>query len=260
MQIEIIIPAYNCISTLGRTLDSLVKQSNKNFSVLLIDDGSTQDILSIADIYKSILPIRYIKNEVNVGVGMTRQRGIDETAADYIAFLDADDILLPNAINDWYQEIDKNGPEAIYSPFAYAWNNSCKVVDYFWMCHGKVYKTSFLRQYDIREHEQVKCIDDGYLNWQVFDLASTVSLLTKPTYVQIYTKGSITCAKDFSKKALKDTELAKQLAAKQISRFKDNPFDRYEEFYNKVRALIRAEAENYKKVIRDYKHLVHNFK
>ena len=157
---------------------------------------------------------------------------------------------MPNAISDWYIEIEKNSPDVIYSPFIYVCNMGCKVKDYFWMCHGKVYKTSFLRQYDIRESEQVKCIDDGYLNWQVFDLADNISLLINPTYVQIFTKGSVTCAIDFRKRAIKDVELAKELATKQISRFKDNPFVNYDAIYQNVKELIHSEEENYKNLLK----------
>lgn len=248
--IEVIIPAYNCISTLKRALNSLVVQTNKQFTVLLIDDCSTQDIYSIVDSYRDVLSIQYVRNDVNVGVGMTRQRGIDETQADYIAFLDADDMLLPNAIDDWNKEIEHNKPDAISSPFLYVWMCGSKVTDYFWMCHGKVYKTSFLRYYDIREDERVKYIDDGYLNWQVFDLAQKVSLLTAPTYVQIFTKGSVTDSREFRKAAAEDVAIAKKLAIKQISRFKDNPFDNYEKFYDKVRELVYMSEQDNKKLLK----------
>ena len=244
--IEIIIPAYNCVLTLKRTLNSLQQQSNQNFTVLLIDDCSTQDIYSIVDEYEDSLSIKYMRNETNLGVGMTRQRGIDTTIAEYIAFLDADDILLPNAIEDWSQEIEKHHPEVIYSPFVYKWYHCCKVVDYFWQCHGKVYQTSFLKQYNICESEQVTCIDDGYLNWQAFDLANKVSLLSAPTYVQIRTRGSITCSRDFRKKVRQDTVLAKQLAKDKISQFKDNPFENYNAINNKVKELLYNESDKYK--------------
>jgi glycosyltransferase involved in cell wall biosynthesis len=48
----IIIPAYNCSKTLGRTLDSLVQQTNKEFSVVIIDDCSTENILDIINSYE----------------------------------------------------------------------------------------------------------------------------------------------------------------------------------------------------------------
>lgn len=236
--IEIIIPAYNCMSTLGRTLDSLKKQSNKDFTVLLIDDCSSQDIFSIVERYKGCLNIKYIRNETNRGVGMTRQRGIDETNAEYIAFLDSDDILLSNAVDDWNKDININNPDAIYSPFIYVWSTGYKVADSFWMCHGKVYNTSFLKQYDIGESEQVVCIDDGYLNWQVFDLAKNVSMLTIPTYIQIDTKNSVTNTMKFKQNLHEDVKRAKKLAVKQISQFKDKPLYNYEKLYQDARKMV----------------------
>ena len=180
---------------------------------------------------------------------MTRQRGIDETQAEYITFLDADDILLPNAVKDWNQEIKKNSPDVIYSPFVYDGPFSgCHIKDYFWMCHGKVYKTSFLKHYDIQEDESVKCIDDGYLNWQIFDLANKVSLLTTPTYIQICTLGSVTTQPNFSKKAAVDVDKARVLAAQKISRFIKNPFERYENFYKQIKAIV-SDLEKDNKII-----------
>lgn len=252
--IEVIIPAYNCVDTIRRTLNSLIQQTNQDFTVFIIDDCSSQDIYSIIEEYAVTLSIQYLRNEKNLGVGMTRQKGIDTTRAEYIAFLDADDILLPNAINDWREEIANNNPEVIYSPFIYAQHTGCKVVDYFWMCHGKVYKTLFLKQYDIRESEQVKCIDDGYLNWQAFDLASNISLLTVPTYVQIYTQGSVTCTRDFHKRAVTDVALAKKLAAEKISRFKNDPFANYDAIDYQVKELLCNETESHKKIIKEIKH------
>lgn len=69
---EIIIPAYNCMDTIKKALDSLVEQTNKNFTVLVIDDCSTQPIVSIIGLYKEKLNIRYIRNSCNVGCGMSR--------------------------------------------------------------------------------------------------------------------------------------------------------------------------------------------
>jgi glycosyltransferase involved in cell wall biosynthesis len=172
VNLEIIIPAYNCETTLKRTLNSLVAQTNKAFTVLLVDDCSTQDIRTIADDYKDKLSIQYVRNTENVGCGMTRQKGIDETKADYITFLDADDILLPNAIDLWLNEINQTKPEVIYSPFFF-FTKECISIrqNGFFMCHGKVYNVNFLKKYDICETPEVLCVDDAYLNWQVFDLA-----------------------------------------------------------------------------------------
>ena len=100
MTIEIIIPAYNCKKTLHRTLYSLECQTDTNFSVHIIDDCSTEDLTSIINMHKS-LNIRFTRNEKNLGCGMTRQVGIDSTYADYIAFLDSDDVLMPYTVEVW---------------------------------------------------------------------------------------------------------------------------------------------------------------
>ena len=63
--IDVIIPAYNCKSTLERTLGSLVAQTDPNFKVIIVDDCSTEDIKSIVDDYSSKLKITYIRNEEN---------------------------------------------------------------------------------------------------------------------------------------------------------------------------------------------------
>ena len=63
--INVIIPAYNCSKTLGRTLASLVAQTDQNFEVIIIDDCSTENIKNIIDDYNNKLKIIYIRNENN---------------------------------------------------------------------------------------------------------------------------------------------------------------------------------------------------
>ena len=247
MDLEVIIPAYNCKNTLKRTLDSLVAQTNSDFTVLLVDDCSTQDICAIVNSYVDRLSIRYVRNSKNVGCGMTRQRGMDETKADYITFLDADDILLPNAIATWLQEIQRTEPEVIYSPFFFVTKDRITVrQDGFFMCHGKVYNVDFLRKYDICESQQVLCIDDAYLNWQAFDLAQSIVLMREPTHLQIDTSGSITHSIKFLRNVFFDSLRAQRLACEKISRFKENPLKNFYVISSRVRAMLKEEESNHK--------------
>lgn len=251
MSIDIIIPAYNCRDTIQRTLDSLVAQTNQNFTVLVVDDYSTQNIALIVEEYKDTLSIRYVRNPENRGCGMSRQRGIDETKAEYISFLDSDDVLLPNAVDIWLAEIEKSKPDVIYTPFFHATKEKIKLkTDGFFMCHGKVYSVGFLRKYDIRESEQVKCCDDSYLNWQVFDLAQKISLLMEPTYIYIETVGSVTNSASFRTESTQDFKRARSLVIKQIARFKENPLSNYRAIDIKVLTmLLQTEAIAATKVI-----------
>lgn len=255
--LEIIIPAYNCSNTLNRTLDSLVYQTNKNFKVLIIDDCSTEDIKSIINTYFDKLDIAYIKNEKNIGCGMTRQVGIDNSKADYISFLDADDILLPNAINDWLAEINRNQPDVICSPFLYSKQNTLDVkTDGFFMTHGKVYNTNFLQKYDIRESDQVRCNDDIYLNWQVFDLAEKISLLKTFTNIYYIREDSVSHSKGFTFWATVEIRKAENLAKQQILRFKDNPLQQYNRIQKQFEQMLFEEREYFTQQIEKIKHKV----
>ena len=226
---EIIIPAYNCLETISRTLDSLVEQTNKCFTVLIIDDCSTQDIYSIIESYKNKLNIRYLRNSCNIGCGMTRQRGIDETAADYIAFLDSDDILLPNAIDIWLHEIENSHPEVLYSRWLGKFGNRILRGAFYplHMCHGKVYNVEFLKKYNISESDVIKCNDDLYLNLQVFDLATNIAIVNEPTYIYINNKNSLTHQYGFAERGAYEREIAISMASNHIKLFKDNTLDQY---------------------------------
>ena len=204
MLLQIIIPAYNCLKTLSRTLDSLVAQTNQNFSVILVDDCSTQDLLPLVNNYADKLNIKYVRNTINVGCGMSRQVGINESTADYITFLDSDDWLLPDAVELWQTELIKSRPEVLYSVFI-------PRVGSFWlsinaefplyMCHGKCYSKKFLTKYNIEEIPEVHYNDDLYFNFLVFSLAENIAILYDITYVYMITRGSITQMSDYSDNA-----------------------------------------------------------
>lgn len=178
---------------------------------------------------------------------MTRQKGIDETKADYITFLDADDILLPNAIYLWLDEIYKNEPEVIYSPFFFVTKDRIVVrQDGFFMCHGKVYNVDFLKKYDISESPEVLCVDDAYLNWQAFDLARSIVLMREPTHVQFDTSGSVTHSVKFLRNIFFDSPKARRLACDKIRRFKENPLENFYIINNQVQAILKKEEANHK--------------
>ena len=97
---------------------------------------------------------------------MTRQVGIDMTDADYFAFLDSDDMLMPYTVETW-----KNAA-TIYSNFdifhSYFFEQTQNEIilqteGHTW-CHGKLYKTSFIKKYNIKNSPNVKYADDVYFN------------------------------------------------------------------------------------------------
>ena len=98
-KLTIIIPVYNAQQTLPKCLDSINQQTNTDFTVLLINDGSTDDSLAVARSYEKEYPERYkIIDKQNEGVVKTRHLGIREATTEYIMFMDNDDFIDSNYV------------------------------------------------------------------------------------------------------------------------------------------------------------------
>ncbi len=104
--ISIIIPVYNGAEWLAEAIESCLNQDYQYlYEIIIIDDGSTDDSLSIAKSYlnhekNNFKNRNFIKiiSQINKGLATARNTGIMNAIGDYILFLDADDILLPNAL------------------------------------------------------------------------------------------------------------------------------------------------------------------
>ena len=97
MNISIIVPLYNKSSCIAHTLSTILEQSYTNFEIIIVNDGSTDDSVQIV---KKIDDSRIkIINKKNGGVSSARNVGIKEAQGEWILFLDADDILMPDALN-----------------------------------------------------------------------------------------------------------------------------------------------------------------
>ena len=169
--INIIIPAYNCTATLGRTLASLAAQTDPDFSVIIVDDCSTENILPIVEDYRNKLNMKYIRKSKNQGCGMARQTGIDNATASHFTFLDADDILMPYAVEVFNQHIKANpNAEYVHTHFyeqtvtqdgnpAYLLHTN----GFVW-CHGKLYSAEAVKRNGICNSPLIRWADDSYFN------------------------------------------------------------------------------------------------
>ena len=97
-KVSVIIPTYNCAQYITEAVDSVLNQTYKNFEVIVIDDGSTDNTKEVLASYIDKKQIYYIY-QANKGPGAARNAGIDKARGNYIAFLDADDLLFPNSIS-----------------------------------------------------------------------------------------------------------------------------------------------------------------
>lgn len=94
--ISVVIPCYNCESTIERCLDSLKACNYENYELILINDNSVDETDIIIRRYVASNPdccIRYYCNKQNLGAGETRNKGIQLVSKEYLVFVDSDDTV-----------------------------------------------------------------------------------------------------------------------------------------------------------------------
>jgi glycosyltransferase involved in cell wall biosynthesis len=107
--ISVVIPAYNAAATITRTLNSARAQSHKQLDIVVVDDGSRDSTASlVATIAAQDSRVRLVRQN-NAGVARARNRGIAETRAELIAFLDADDLWHPLKLERQLAELTRAG-------------------------------------------------------------------------------------------------------------------------------------------------------
>jgi glycosyltransferase involved in cell wall biosynthesis len=107
--VSVVIPAYNAARYLGPALDSVLAQSFGEFETIVIDDGSTDTTRAIVTRYES--RVRLLAQS-HAGVCAARNLGIEESRAEIIAFLDADDVWHPDHLATLV-DLLRNSPDAI---------------------------------------------------------------------------------------------------------------------------------------------------
>lgn len=96
--ISIVIPAHNAASTLTETLRSVLNQTHKEWECLIIENGSSDNTLKIANSLADMDSRIRVLQSAPAGVSRARNSGIEQATGDYFLFLDADDLLEPNAL------------------------------------------------------------------------------------------------------------------------------------------------------------------
>lgn len=115
-EISLIIPAYNAKDYIARSIDTALASTFHNFEIVIVNDGSTdstQDIIDwFAENYDNIVSIQ----KLNGGVADTRNVGIKAAKGKYIAFMDNDDMIRPNMLEELHKTITKNDCDIAIAP------------------------------------------------------------------------------------------------------------------------------------------------
>lgn len=107
MKVSIIVAVYNGEKCINNCIDSILKQTFKNYEIVIVNDGSTDRTKEIIESFDS-KNIKIIHLSKNCGVSYARNYGVDTALGEYIAILDADDLALPQRIEKQVKFLDEN--------------------------------------------------------------------------------------------------------------------------------------------------------
>tara|TARA_B100000965_G_scaffold395400_1_gene408872 strand:- start:225 stop:920 length:696 start_codon:yes stop_codon:yes gene_type:complete len=193
--ISVIMSVYNDSKNLDSSISSILNQSFKNFELLIMNDGSTENIQKILSKYEKNSQIRIFKNENNIGLTKSLNLLIKESAGKYIARQDSDDISISSRLNKQIDYLDKYnldlcGTRAIikgttritpnrsyYLPLSV----SLKIKNPF--IHGSlIYKKSSLDKINLYD-ENFYFSQDYKLVKDFFNAGYSLGILKEPLYV-----------------------------------------------------------------------------
>lgn len=109
--ISVVVPAYNAQSTLSETLSSVRAQTHKELEIVVVDDGSTDQTLSVAEVHAALDPRIRVLSTANGGVASARNAGIAASRGRFVAPIDADDLWHPDKIKRQLAVMESSGPE-----------------------------------------------------------------------------------------------------------------------------------------------------
>ncbi len=121
--ISVIIPIYNVATYLRQCIDSVIEQDIKEIEIILVNDGSTDESLSICQQYKEKNSNITLIEKENGGLSDARNKGVSIVKGEYIFFLDGDDWLAPDALHTLYEYATNEDCDVVQGGIYYAYSN-----------------------------------------------------------------------------------------------------------------------------------------
>ena len=109
IRVSVIMPTYNCGAYIEDSIRSVINQTMRDWELLVVDDCSTDNTPEVMKLFASDERIRYMKLEKNSGPAGARNYGLDHASGEYIAFLDSDDLWLPDKLEKQLAFMERQG-------------------------------------------------------------------------------------------------------------------------------------------------------
>lgn len=176
-KVSVVVPLYNNQKYIESCIGSISAQTYRNIEIIVIDDGSTDESLTIAKHYETLDNRIRVVHQENSGVGRARNTGIDISTGKYVMFVDSDDTIADNMIEILLKYSSKNilaFSQTNHSPI-YNGKTDNFLSDYIhtrrgipYGCLGKLYDSKIIKDNDIRFEENLHCDEDLFFNLEYF--------------------------------------------------------------------------------------------
>ncbi len=213
-KVSIVIPVFNAEKELERCVNAILNQNYSNIELIIVDDGSVDSTLSIAEKYASDRVLIF-KNDKK-GVSSARNYGMKHITGDYVTFVDADDLIAADFVKTlvdsiknydcdcsavaYTNEINDEKNEAVeYVSRKYDDEQKYRLlIESKWKCGGyvwnKMYKVSIIKKNNICFNEDIALAEDLLFNYSYFKVSKSFCFYTKPMYY--YTLNSASAVND----------------------------------------------------------------
>lgn len=115
--VSIIMPSYNTGKYIVESIESVLRQTYSNWELIIVDDCSTDNTDEVVASYLNDSRIKYLKNEKNSGAAVSRNYALREAKGKWIAFLDSDDLWLPDKLKKQIQFMKNNNYYFSYTDY-----------------------------------------------------------------------------------------------------------------------------------------------
>ena len=196
--ISIIIPVYNRKKFIAGAIDSVLAQTYKNLELIIVDDGSTDNLGEVLERYKDYQNVRIFNNE-NHGCSYSRNYGIEKSRGKYILFVDSDDWIEKDMVETLYEKIKEENSDVVICGIAmgnHRENDIIKMIPrksdskYFWLSDdalvanpvNKLFKKEIIIREQLRFPEDTHCGEDLCFSICYLLNCKSISLIKKCLY------------------------------------------------------------------------------
>lgn len=116
--VSIIMPSFNTAPFIGESIRSVLAQDYKDWELIIVDDCSTDNTDNIVNPFLTDNRIKYLKNEKNSGAAVCRNRALREARGKWVAFLDSDDLWMPDKLSKQIRFMEKNSYHFSYTNYS----------------------------------------------------------------------------------------------------------------------------------------------